>query len=217
MFNSKAYADIFGILSEFYKFPNQEFFDYINDRSFQQEMGELIRHTELNFDIRIVRPFVNLKEMKSEYTRLFIGITGTAAIPVESVYKIWTTDESAAMSFAKSKGYLMGDSALHVQHLLEMFQMEVVEELGKKPDHISVLLELLAYFIEHRSLDETWMYIQDHFDWLGDFKTAIEELEGHEFYKYVTDLLIELIDEYKGLLRSKLVQEMKEEQLEGIQ
>jgi len=198
----KGFAESFRLLSEFYKFPNREFFEYISKEDIQKELKELVELTNLNYDIHMLKPFASFEEMKMEYTRAFIGIESKPALPVESVYKVWTTDESSSMSFANSKGYIMGDSALHIQYLLDQYGLEIPEELGKKPDHISVLLELLGFFIDNLGNEETLIYVEDHFDWLPEFKAKLEEIKGHQFYQHTTELLIELINDFKSMLKA---------------
>ncbi|OEF96748.1 TorD/DmsD family molecular chaperone [Desulfuribacillus alkaliarsenatis] len=200
----QAMVEMFQLLAEFYKYPNREFYEYISEENIQEELKQLVNGAGMDFAIQIYKPFASFDEMRIEYTRAFIGIDKPAATPVESIYKVWTTDETATMAFAKSKGYLMGDSALHVQHLLEKFQLEIPEELGKKPDHISVLLELQSYILEHESDEAALQFAKDHFDWIRDFKQEIEKVEGHEFYIYTTELLIDVIEETKVLLTKNI-------------
>ncbi len=196
-------AEIAEILSEFYKFPTEDFYQHINNEDIQLELKGLLQKLELPYDIQIFKPFADFEEMKRAYMHTFVGIDRPAAVPVESVYKVWTTDESASMNFAKSKGYLMGDSALHIQYLLEQFQLEIPRELGKKPDHLAVLFELFGYLIIHQPPEDVLAFVKDHFDWLDDFKAKMTEIEGHEFYLYITELSIELLKECKQIIVSK--------------
>jgi len=200
----KGFAELFRLLSEFYKFPNYEFYEYISKEDIQNELKELVTFTNLNYDIHILKPFASFEEMKDEYTRTFIGINSTPVLPVESVYKVWTSDKSSSMSFANSKGYIMGDSALHIQYILDQYGLEIPEELGKKPDHISVLLELLGFFIDNLGKLETLEFVEDHLDWLPEFKNQLEEAKAHQFYLYTTELVIELIDDFEKMLKTEV-------------
>lgn len=197
----RGFAELFRLLSEFYKFPNQEFYEYISKEDIQTEFKELVELTKLNYDLHIFRPFESYEDMKKEYTDAFIGIGKKPAPPVESLYKVWTTDDSVGMAFASSKGYLLGDSALHIQYLLDEYGLEIPEELGKKPDHLSVLLELLAFFIDNLTIQETSTFVEDHFDWLADFKLKLVDIQAHEFYQHITECLIELIEDFKKVLK----------------
>lgn len=152
--NYQTFAELFRLMSEFYKYPTAEFYQYVNTKDVQAELKELVEATALNYDIQIHTPFADFDEMKKEYNRINIGAGHIPAPPIESLYKVWTTDETSGMAFASSKGYLMGDSAIHIQYLLEEYGLELPEEFAKKPDHLGVLLELLAFFIDNLEADQ---------------------------------------------------------------
>lgn len=191
-------GEIFRILSEFYKFPEIGFYEALQQREIWCELAEAMQKHGFSSDVfdelqeHIM--FASYEDMKRAYCLTFISIGRTAAVPVESVYKVWTTDRSSGMSFADSKGYLMGDSALHVRYMLERLQIELPEELSKQPDHISVLLELLGYFVDQRGVQETRQFLRDHFDWLADFKAQIQQVHGHKLYLHITQVIIDIVE-----------------------
>jgi putative dimethyl sulfoxide reductase chaperone len=132
-----------------------------------------------------------------QFSDLFEAVLGNTekqtVLPVESLYKQWTLDETCTLPFSKSKGYLQGDSAMHIQFILDKFQIDIPFEYRGMPDHLSILLELLAFFIEHSDESFTEGFISDHFDWLEDFEAKLAEVSGHPFYIGVTRFLIRLI------------------------
>lgn len=190
-----AAEEIYLILAEFFKFPTAEFYDDIRSGRVDEQLRALFFEAGyVSEEIELRHHVGSFEEMKANYSRCFLGMTRPFALPVESVYKVWTTDPTAQVSIANSKGYLMGDSALHIQHLFQQFQLEVPQEYEKMPDHLTILLELLAVIIRERGIAERTTFIRDHFDWLDDFLEALSPVPGHELYTHVTKTVQRCVD-----------------------
>ncbi len=202
-------GEIFRILSEFYKFPESGFYEALWRGDIWRELAEMMQKygfSSAAFDeLQEQIVFTDYEAMKRAYCLTFISIGREAAVPVESVYKVWTTDQSSGIGFADSKGYLMGDSALHVRYMLERLQIELPDELSRQPDHISVLLELLGYFVDQQAVQETRQFIKDHFDWLADFKAQIQQVRGHNVYLCITQVVIDVVE----ALQRRMIEEQQ--------
>lgn len=101
----------------------------------------------------------------NEKRHLFSG----TRIPVrleESVYKIWTSDKSHPLSGAT--GLAWGEPAQHMAEVLAGFGMNFDPERISSPDHLSVLLEFLAFLIENGSREDIEAFCADHLNWLSD-------------------------------------------------
>lgn len=192
-------------LAEFYRFPDEEFIRELQNGDWEKVVGELAQRAGLANDNIAWPGDLTYPSLKQEYIRCFIGIGEPAALPVESIYQVWTEDPSAQVMFAKQKGYLMGDSALHIRYLLQSLGLELPEELRGRPDHLVVLLELLAYFLDRLEFQDTLQYLQDHFAWLPDFHARLKEINAHELYVTVTALLMKCIQEIRVLLERDLI------------
>lgn len=188
-------------LAEFYRFPDQQFFRELVRGEWTETIMELSHKAGLTGRQLALPPDLTFSGLKQEYTRCFIGVGEPAAPPIESIYKIWTADPSAQVVFAKQKGYLMGDSVLHIRYLLRSFGLELPAELTYQPDHLAVLLELLVYFLEKLEFNQTVEYLGDHFDWLPDFYERLLEIDANELYLGVTSLLTECIQHMTVLLQ----------------
>ena len=81
-----------------------------------------------------------------------------AAMPVESLYKPWTSLPGS--QFGGARGLYLGDAARHVQAM---------------PDHLSLLCELLALYMEAGNKEAARLLAQDHFDWLDAYDAALDE------------------------------------------
>lgn len=184
-------SNLFYLLADFYRYPEKELWDNIKNHKVQAEMQELASLLEvLDHFYEIIDWPMELEQMQ----RLYDKSIGGPALPVESLYKVWTTDSECTLPFAKSKGYLMGDSALHIRFILEKFEMEIPEEFESMPDHLSTLLELLGFFIEHAQDDFINQFLDEHFDWLADFYKQLEQVQGNSFYLQITSFLQQVID-----------------------
>lgn len=189
-----AMAETFVTLAEFYKYPNEEFHRQLASQALLENLAFSI--TDASFACGFAQQdFIipKLFELQQEFTRCFIGINGPSAVPIESIYKVWTTDKSAQLSIANKKGYLMGDAAIHIRHLLDGLGLEIPEEYRQRPDHLTILLELLAYLINNRNIQEVSGFLRDHFDWLTDFQSKLLEIKALPLYIHLTDCLIKCI------------------------
>lgn len=94
-----------------------------------------------------------------------------AALPVESLYKPWSTAPGNA--FGAQRGLYLGDSAQHIQAVCAALELDVPERYAAMPDHLSLLLDLLALFVESGNAQAAADLAADHFDWLGDYDVAL--------------------------------------------
>ncbi|KJS80246.1 MAG: hypothetical protein JM58_18965 [Peptococcaceae bacterium BICA1-8] len=204
MKRKEVVEEIFLILAEFYKYPTEDFYNNIISSDVDKQLAKLFKAVNYELDTPQFTFWVgDFKGLRAEYSRSFLGITAPFAVPVESVYKVWTNDTSFQIPIANSKGYVMGDSALHILHLFEHFQLQIPEEYAQMPDHLTILLELYAFMIKERSLEECKAFLKDHFDWLGDFEEALSKTNEVKFYLYVVDVLKKVIKEEEKYLEKQ--------------
>jgi TorA maturation chaperone TorD len=185
----KAAAAVFQILAECFKRPQEQFVTQLRTGQVDQELRNLTvlaGYTVESIDFACLAKELSL--MAADYDRCLAGIFPPFVLPVESLYKRWTEDPSAQVAIASSKGYLWGDSALHIQYLLVELQLKIPEEYAQMPDHLALLLELLAYMLTMRPRAECQDFLTDHFDWLTDLAEAVRQFPGHKFFSYALDM-----------------------------
>ena len=161
-------------------------------------------------EIRILKGFLTespsqvlLNDLKEEYYRLFSD-TGEERISlVESCYKPWTQDPHCSLPFAKEKGFLMGDSAIHLSTLFQHCGLEVAELFKGMPDHILIELEFLSYLYREAGDVEIKKFIKDHLDWIPFLKESFEKARAHPFYISLIEILDLFINQEKGRLEKK--------------
>ncbi len=184
-----AAAELFGLLSAFWQPPDETFWHNLNDGAVDHEISEYSLQAGFSASPIAADSFQQnlppLAAIKMFYLRCFIGIGKQSALPVESIYKKWTEDPSARLPIAGSTGYLMGDPALHAQYLLNHYQLQIPPDYRMMPDHLLLLLELLAFLLENRPDDEVHLFLSQHFDWLDSFAEALEAIstESPEDYQ----------------------------------
>lgn len=96
-----------------------------------------------------------------------------AAMPVESLYKPWTSLPGS--QFGGARGMYLGDAARHAQTLYDALQVEVPERFAAMPDHLTLLCELLALYVEAGNEEAARLLARDHFDWLDAYDAALSE------------------------------------------
>jgi len=130
-----------------------------------------------------------LPKMREEYQRLFQNSGSNDLWWVESVHKAWTNDPECRLSMAREKGYVMGDSALHMLELYRSSGIEMSESFSGLPDHIVLELEFLGLLIERSSEESVRMFVRDHLDWVPEMVRRGKEYQPSPFYSAVFEAL----------------------------
>jgi TorA maturation chaperone TorD len=141
-------------------------------------------------------------ELRGEYDRLFGGKTGDSAPLVESCYKPWTQDGECHLTFAREKGLLMGDPALHMADIFRHSGLEVAEPFHAFPDHLVLELEFLSVLYGNATDREVKQFIQDHLDWVPQMKRDLNQLGPHPFYRSAAELLDGFLGHEKNRLET---------------
>ena len=203
--NRLAAAELFGLLSAFWQPPDELFWHNLADGSVDEELANFSQlagfSPALPEKALFQQTLPTLDALKLFYLRCFIGIGRQSALPVESIYKKWTEDPSARLPIAGSTGYLMGDPALHARYLLDHYQLQIPPDYRMMPDHLLLLLELLAYLLENRPTEESRTFLNQHFDWLDSFGKAVEAIaaddsedsKAKQFYQLALQTLIQAV------------------------
>ena len=203
--NRLAAAELFGLLSAFWQPPDELFWHNLADGSVDEELANFSQlagfSPALPEKALFQQTLPTLDALKLFYLRCFIGIGRHSTLPVESIYKKWTEDPSARLPIAGSTGYLMGDPALHARYLLDHYQLQVPPDYRMMPDHLLLLLELLAYLLENRPPEESRTFLNQHFDWLDSFGKAVEAIaaddsedsKAKQFYQLALQTLIQAV------------------------
>jgi TorA maturation chaperone TorD len=148
-------------------------------------------------------PQILLRDLKEEHYRLFSD-TGDERISLaESYYKPWSQDPHCSLPFAKEKGFLMGDSAIHLSTLFQHCGLEVAEPFKGMPDHIIIEMEFLSYLYQEVGDEEIKRFIKDHLDWIPFLKESFEKARAHPFYISLIEVLDLFINQEKGRLEKK--------------
>ncbi|AGA68767.1 putative component of anaerobic dehydrogenase [Desulfitobacterium dichloroeliminans LMG P-21439] len=174
--SQQAFYDLFSVFAEFFTFPDQEFCESVRSGQVDQQISELSQKVGYPIASELKKDAPTYEEWVALYNHCFLGARKPFAPPIESIYKQWTLDGSYQVPFKHQKGYLMGDSAQHVRHLLQAFELELPIEYNMMPDHLSILLELLAFLVGNGFVKEAQQFCQDHLDWLPDLYKALADL-----------------------------------------
>lgn len=180
--NNRSAAELFGLMSAFWQPPDEAFWSNLANGAMDEELSSFAQQANfLSLQLTtetFQQTLPPLAALKLFYLRCFIGIGKQSALPVESVYKKWTTDPTARLPIAGSTGYLMGDPALHAQYLLNHYQLQIPPDYRLMPDHLLLLLELLAFLLENRPTKEAQLFLSQHFDWLDSFADSVEAISA---------------------------------------
>jgi len=144
-----------------------------------------------------------LSDLGESYRRLFSDVEGERISLVESCYKPWTRDPHCTVPFASEKGFLMGDSALHLMEIYRRCDVEVAEEFRNTPDHLGLELQFLSYLYRWGSDDQIKTFIGDHLDWLDLLRFELDRAGTHPFYTSLFDLIALFIDQERKRLEGE--------------
>jgi len=145
-------------------------------------------------------PGILLKVLGEEYSRLFSELSEEGVSLVESFYKPWTIDPTCTLPFASERGFLMGDSALHLSEIYRQCGLETADEWKGVPDHLVLELEFLSTLYRCATDLEVEQFIKDHLDWIPLLKEEIDRSDPHPFYGSA----LEVLDLFLGQERKRL-------------
>lgn len=194
--NRLVWAEIISLLSYFWLLPSAEEYQELSSHASFNNLRELISTAEVNpsdqerlqeqVDL-LENSFLPYPQFYQEAQRLLSLSYGSQAAPcIESIYKPWTADKTCSLPIAHQTGYIMGDSALHMQSLLAHLELEQPHDL--MPDHLSVELGVFSVLLEHSTIASCIEFIHDHLDWLNIYRDALSEKSAPEFYVHLADL-----------------------------
>jgi TorA maturation chaperone TorD len=178
-------AGVYAVLAEAFKEPTQDFMEELPEiAAFLQEAFIKLDYPAMGFDFRDWPSWDNdLAALKAAYTQSFIFPPETRVVPVESVYRQWTHDSGAQVPFAREKGYLMSDAALHMQALYQHYRLTIPEEYYGMPDHVCLELEFAALLLEQASPEQQAVFWREHLDWVDELLREALEKELPPFYR----------------------------------
>ncbi len=196
------------ILSSLFSPPDQEMVNQFSQGKIHSFFKRYVQ--SLEGEIELLKGFLSelppqilLRDLKVEYDRLFSD-TGKERISlVESFYKPWTQDPHCQLPFAKEKGFLMGDSAIHLLALFRQCGIEVSDYFKGMPDHLVIELEFLSHLYRVAEDEAIEAFIRDHLDWIPYLKQDCERANAHPFYISLIDLLNLFIQKEKERLERR--------------
>jgi TorA maturation chaperone TorD len=206
--SDKGKAFFCQILSSLFSPPDQGMVEQLNQGHLHAFLKSYVQSWE--GEIEILKGFLTqsptqilLRDLKEEHHRLFSDTGNERISLVESYYKSWTQDPHCPLPFAKEKGFLMGDSAIHLLTLFQHCGLEVAEPFKGMPDHILIELEFLSYLYQEAGEEEIKRFIKDHLDWIPFLKESFEKADAHPFYISLIEILDLFINQEKGRLEKK--------------
>lgn len=135
----------------------------------------------------------DLSTATASYRQSFVFPVHSRVLPVESVYRRWTSDSSAEVPFAAEKGLLLSDHALHMKDLYEAFGISLPDEYESMPDHLCLELEFAALLLEHQETEKFALFLTEHLDWLEDLVAEAEQKEIPDYYLQLIKLTAQFL------------------------
>ena len=135
----------------------------------------------------------DLSTATASYRQSFVFPVHSRVLPVESVYRRWTSDASAEVPFAAEKGLLLSDHALHMKDLYEAFGISLPTEYESMPDHLCLELEFAALLLEHHQEEKYALFLAEHLDWLDDLVAEAEQKELPDYYRQLIRLTAQFL------------------------
>jgi len=172
------WSGIYAQLSEFFKEPSADFAEDVASGRLARFFDESLRL--LGLDPALSQGLVASGDVRAqldgEYRRLFLGPLPPYIVPVESVYKKWSTDPGCQLPIAQEKGLLLGDSAIDMMRRYQAEGIEIPEALGSMPDHAALLLEYVSQLSLGGDEQACKDFMTRHMDWLDDLARDIQDI-----------------------------------------
>ena len=187
--------DIYLLLSEAFKQPTEAFI------AEQPAMVDFLAQAflEIGYDLPAAlyedwpALLPDLATATAAYRQSFVFPVHSRVLPVESVYRRWTSDASAEVPFAAEKGLLLSDHALHMKDLYEAFGISLPAEYESMPDHLCLELEFAALLLEHHQEEKYALFLAEHLDWLDDLVAEAEQKAVPDYYRQLIKLTAQFL------------------------
>ncbi len=206
---------MFGLLGKItYTYPDQELLEVIKEEGLFSEapFGNDQEHTQKG--LSLVNDWLDehrdqqeqaLKELRVDYTGLFIEITDKDISPWESVY------------FTEERG-IFQKSTLKVREWYRRFGLQVTKLYKEPDDHVGLEFAFLSHLarqaveaLEDEDRDRTRKIIQAQKDFLGEhvltwvpnWSEQLREYAKTDFYRGVSHLVQGSLDETRELLEDQ--------------
>lgn len=136
-----------------------------------------------------------LRELKAEYTRLFMGPMTPACPPYESVFDKERPEESW--------GTMAGPATDAMARALADEGLKMTLEFAELPDHVAIELEYMYYLLSQayygkenteKYLEKADVFLAEHLaKWLPEFGVLVSKKSNHLFYQKIGLLLDQMI------------------------
>lgn len=197
MNNISLRAEVYLLLSEAFKQPTAELaVEQSNIVSFFAET-----FAKLNYDISPALyenwPVLasDIAALTEAYHQSFVFPVTSRVVPVESIYRRWTNDTSAAVPFASEKGLLMSDYALHMNTLYNAFGISIPHEYQSMPDHICLQLEFAAFLLTNEPDDRFRIFLAEHLNWVEDLLEDAYKQQIPLYYRQLIQITAQFLAE----------------------
>ena len=187
--------EVYLLLSEAYKQPTEAFV------AEQPAMSRFLAQAfqKLGYDLPAALYenwpafLTELATATAAYRQSFVFPVHSRVLPVESIYRRWTTDASAEVPFAAEKGLLLSDHALHMKDLYEAFGISLPAEYESMPDHLCLELEFAALLLEQPQEEKYALFLAEHLDWLDDLVAEAEQKAVPDYYRQLIKLTAQFL------------------------
>ncbi len=158
--------------------PDREITDALNSNYIFERLSDFFLDNQVRLYFLRDRNFSE-EELSDDYYYSFFEKKVSL---IESFYKPWTEDRECRSVMAGEKGLLMGDHALHMKALYEMYNLEISFDISTQPDHLVFELDFLSFLYTNYSKREALQFITDHLDWTSDLYSESRKAGISEFY-----------------------------------
>ncbi|WP_458208019.1 TorD/DmsD family molecular chaperone [Haladaptatus sp. NG-SE-30] len=118
---------------------------------------------------------VDVHDLRTEYTRLFIGPAGPPCPPYESVYR----DREDGDEF----GPVNGPATVAIRRWYQEFGVHPAPDHSDLPDHIATELEFAAYLADEGVPEQLDQFLDEHLRaWTDAFLTQVKAETREKFY-----------------------------------
>ncbi len=132
--------------------------------------------------------------LAEEYWHWFGDPAGPRIHLIESVYTQWTRLAGPGLPFANERGWMGGDSAVHMADLYSSLGLTVPEEWAHAPDHLALEMEFLALLAEHGTPGQQEQFLRQHLGWLPHLVSRAEAAGVDGFYRALLTLVAQVVD-----------------------
>ena len=142
-------------------------------------------------EVRVLFAPPSFEEKQAFAARHFTGGLPESALPIESLYSVWSKQGTEVTPFSHVSGLYESDTARYMRDVVRRMNLTLPDQFSAYPDHLALELDLVALLLRSGMRDEACEFLSERFEWLTAYRMRLMQLnDDASFYIGLIDVIL---------------------------